>query len=118
MAELRKHEKYDELITRCRVLAPVRTIIVHPCDETSLAGAVEVAASRLIAPILVGPEPRIRALARARPARRRWDSGRQVGGWRQSRFGWRLCGRRRVGRMGVGQFGVQKRMKQAYSAAA
>ena len=63
MAETRKHEKYDQLIARCHALAPVRTIVVHPCDETSLAGAVEAAASRLIAPILVGPEPRIRALA-------------------------------------------------------
>ena len=63
MAELRKHEKYDQLIARCRALAPVRTIVVHPCDETSLAGAVEAAASGLIAPVLVGPERRIRALA-------------------------------------------------------
>ena len=63
MAETRRHEKYDQLIARCHALAPVRTIVVHPCDETSLAGAVEAAASRLIAPILVGPAPRIRALA-------------------------------------------------------
>ena len=61
--EPRRHEKYDQLIARCRALAPVRTIVVHPCDETSLRGALEAAAAGIIAPTLVGPEPRIRALA-------------------------------------------------------
>jgi len=63
MMQPRRHEKYDELIARCRALAPVRTIVVHPCDETSLTGAVEAAAAGIIIPTLVGPEPRIRALA-------------------------------------------------------
>jgi phosphate acetyltransferase len=63
MMQPRRHEKYDQLIARCRALAPVRTIVVHPCDETSLTGAVEAAAAGIITPTLVGPEPRIRALA-------------------------------------------------------
>jgi phosphate acetyltransferase len=63
MAEHRMHEKYEELIYRCRALAPVRTVVAHPCDETSLAGAVEAAVAGIIKPILIGPEPRIRALA-------------------------------------------------------
>ena len=63
MAEPRKHEKYDALIFACRALAPVRTVVVHPCDETSLRAAVEAAKAKLIKPILVGPASRVRALA-------------------------------------------------------
>src|SRR5450631_2816357 len=63
MAEARKHEKYDSLIRACQALAPIRTAVVHPCDDSSLAGALEAAAARLIQPVLVGPQARIRALA-------------------------------------------------------
>ena len=63
MAEPRRHEKYDRLIYACHALAPVRTVVVHPCDETSLRGAVEAAEAKIIKPVLVGPEARIRALA-------------------------------------------------------
>jgi phosphate acetyltransferase len=59
----RKHEKYERLIARCRTLPPVPCAVAHPCDEASLRGAVEAAAERLIVPILVGPEQRIRAVA-------------------------------------------------------
>ena len=63
MAERRRHEKYDRLIYACHALAPVRTAVAHPCDETSLRGAVEAAEAKIIKPVLVGPEARIRALA-------------------------------------------------------
>ena len=63
MAEPRKHEKYDALIYACHALAPVRTAVAHPCDETSLSGALEAAAAKIIKPVLVGPEARIRTLA-------------------------------------------------------
>lgn len=63
MTDARKHDKYNALIDGCRGLAPVRTAVAHPCDETSLAGAVDAAIAKIIAPILVGPEARIRALA-------------------------------------------------------
>jgi phosphate acetyltransferase len=63
MAETRRHEKYDALIYACHALAPVRTAVAHPCDETSLRGAVEAAAAKIITPILIGPQARIRALA-------------------------------------------------------
>jgi phosphate acetyltransferase len=62
---VRRHEKYDALIAACRTLAPLRTAVVHPCDETSLAASVEAAAEGLIAPVVVAPEARIRALAAA-----------------------------------------------------
>ena len=63
MAEARKHEKYEALIRACVTLAPIRTAVVHPCDDSSLAGALEAAAARLIQPVLVGPQARLRALA-------------------------------------------------------
>jgi phosphotransacetylase len=63
VTEPRKHAKYDALIYACHGLAPVRTAVAHPCDETALAGALEAAAARIIKPILVGPEKRIRVLA-------------------------------------------------------
>ncbi len=59
----RKHEKYDALIRASQALAPIRTSVVHPCDEGSLTAAMNAAASGIIHPILVGPERRIRALA-------------------------------------------------------
>ncbi len=60
-----KHEKYQRLIDFCKLLAPTPTAVVHPCDESSLRGAVEAAKMGLIAPILVGPRARIEAVARA-----------------------------------------------------
>lgn len=39
MSKARKYEKYDLLIYRCHGLAPLRTAVAHPCDETSLGGA-------------------------------------------------------------------------------
>jgi len=63
MADTRQHEKYDALIYACHALAPVRTAVAHPCDETSLRGPVEAAEAKIIKPILVGPRTRISALA-------------------------------------------------------
>jgi phosphate acetyltransferase len=59
----RKHEKYDALIASCRARTPLRTAVVHPCDESSLIGALEAVSLGLIEPVLIGPEYRIRALA-------------------------------------------------------
>jgi phosphate acetyltransferase len=59
----RKHEKYDQLIARCRGLPPTPTAVAHPCDENSLRGAVEAAELGLITPILVGPRAKIEAVA-------------------------------------------------------
>ncbi|NVO13437.1 MAG: phosphate acetyltransferase [Rhodoplanes sp.] len=59
------HAKYERLIAKAKSLAPVPTIVVHPCDETSLRGAVEAAEAGIIVPILVGPAAKIAAVARA-----------------------------------------------------
>ena len=56
--------KYEQLLERCRGLAPVPTAVAHPCEATALAGAVEAGAKGLIAPILVGPAARIQDVAK------------------------------------------------------
>lgn len=58
-----KHEKYQRLIDFCKSLPPLPTAVVHPCDESSLGGAIEAAQMGLIAPILCGPAARIAAVA-------------------------------------------------------
>jgi phosphate acetyltransferase len=60
-----RHEKYERLIARAKAAKPVSTAVAHPCDESSLTGAVNAAGLGLIAPILVGPTERIRAVAQA-----------------------------------------------------
>jgi phosphate acetyltransferase len=59
------HRKYEQLIARAQQTPPTRTVVVHPCDETSLRGAVEAAEEGLIVPILVGPAGKIEAVANA-----------------------------------------------------
>ena len=59
-----KNERYQKLIDRCRKLPPTPTAVAHPCDESSLQGAVDAAKMGLIAPILVGPKARIQAVAK------------------------------------------------------
>ena len=59
----RKHEKYQRLIARCKTLTPTPTAVAHPCDESSLKGAVEAAELGILQPILVGPKARIEAVA-------------------------------------------------------
>jgi phosphate acetyltransferase len=60
----RKHEKYERLLALCKGLRPARTAVAHPCDETSLRGAVEAARMGILLPILVGPRARIEAVAK------------------------------------------------------
>src|SRR5690349_16271256 len=60
---VQKHEKYDRLIAKAQERPAKTTIVAHPCDESSLRGAIEAAEAGLIVPILVGPESKIRAVA-------------------------------------------------------
>ncbi|MDX0407556.1 phosphate acetyltransferase [Sinorhizobium medicae] len=55
--------KYDRLIAAAQAEEPAVTLVVHPCDETALRGALEAAQMRLITPVLVGPRVRIRSIA-------------------------------------------------------
>jgi phosphotransacetylase len=63
--EIRRHDRYHQLIARCESLPPVLTAVVHPCDGPSLQAAIDAAAVRLIEPVLIGPEEKIRAAADA-----------------------------------------------------
>jgi len=56
--------KYDRLIARAKNATPAKTIVVHPCDETSLRGPIEAANLGIIVPTLVGPAAKIIAIAR------------------------------------------------------
>ncbi len=60
----RGHEKYQRLLDFCKSLPPTTVAVAHPCDESSLRGAVDAARLGLIAPILVGPKARIEAVAK------------------------------------------------------
>jgi phosphate acetyltransferase len=60
----KKHEKYERLLERCKVLPPTPTAVAHPCDQSSIQGAVEAAELGLITPILVGPRGKIEAVAK------------------------------------------------------
>ena len=56
--------KYDRLISEAKRSAAAKAIVVHPCDETSLRGAVDAAAMGLISATLVGPAATIKKVAR------------------------------------------------------
>jgi phosphate acetyltransferase len=56
--------KYDRLIARAKEVPPATTVVAHPCDESSLRGAIEAAEAGVIVPILVGPAAKISAVAR------------------------------------------------------
>ncbi|MBX4953945.1 phosphate acetyltransferase [Rhizobium lentis] len=64
-APLEAHRKYEQLIARAKQTPPTKTVVVHPCDESSLRGAIEAAEEGLIKPILVGPAHRIEAVVKA-----------------------------------------------------
>src|SRR5262245_13383048 len=63
-APAQTHAKYDRLMARAKQVPPATTLVVHPCDESSLRGAVEAAECGIIVPILVGPKAKITETAR------------------------------------------------------
>ena len=56
--------KYERLISRAKNVTAPRTIVVYPCDETSLRGPIEAAEAGIILPIFVGPANKIASVAR------------------------------------------------------
>jgi len=62
-SQARSPSKYDRLIAAAKAVPPVPTVVVHPCDETSLRGAVDSAQAGIIRPILVGPAQKIKDTA-------------------------------------------------------
>ena len=65
VSQLRQHEKYERLVAATADLQPLATAVAHPCDESSLKGALEAAEAGIISPILVGPGEKIRSLAKS-----------------------------------------------------
>ena len=47
--------KYDRLIAAAKGVPAVSTVVVHPCDESSLRGAIDSAEAGIIKAVLVGP---------------------------------------------------------------
>jgi len=60
----RKHEKYERLVAVARSLPRLRVAVAHPCDGASLSAVFEAAGMGLVAPVLVGPESRMRSAAK------------------------------------------------------
>jgi phosphotransacetylase/acyl dehydratase len=61
---LHRHGKaHGEMLVRAQALDPTVTAVVHPCDKPSLEGALQARDLGILAPILVGPSARIRAVA-------------------------------------------------------
>jgi len=58
-----RHEKFHALVAKAQSHPPIRVAVAHPCDQVSLESAVKAAQLKLIQPILVGPEARIRKVA-------------------------------------------------------
>ncbi|MCR8723797.1 bifunctional enoyl-CoA hydratase/phosphate acetyltransferase [Frigidibacter sp. ROC022] len=56
--------QYAKLIAATEALDPVRTAVVHPCDDLSVSGALDAAHQGMIVPVLVGPRAKIEAAAR------------------------------------------------------
>ena len=52
-----------QLTAACHGLAPLRTAVVHPCDERSLAGALDARDAGIITPVLVAPRAKLEAAA-------------------------------------------------------
>src|SRR5438105_13020048 len=61
--EARPGAKYDRLIAAAKAIPAAATIVVHPCDESSLRGAADAAEAGIIKPILVGPAAKIKGAA-------------------------------------------------------
>jgi phosphate acetyltransferase len=56
--------KYERLIARAKQASAAKTVVAHPCDESSLRGVTQAAEAGIIVPILVGPAAKISAVAR------------------------------------------------------
>ena len=63
MASPENMTRYDRLLSACAGLPPASVAVVHPCDESSLEGALAAERHGIIKPVLVGPRAKILAAA-------------------------------------------------------
>ena len=59
-----KNLRYDQLLNAAKSLPKIKMGVVHPCSREALEGALDAARLGLIEALLIGPESRIRSLAR------------------------------------------------------
>ena len=60
-----RHAHYRALLAQAGGGDPLPAAIAHPCDPAAIAAVADAAGAGLIAPVLVGPEARIKAAAEA-----------------------------------------------------
>ncbi|MDF0543946.1 bifunctional enoyl-CoA hydratase/phosphate acetyltransferase [Sphingobium sp. H39-3-25] len=72
--QIRDHDGYRRLIELTSNGVPESTAVAHPCSAAAISAVVEAAEAKLIAPILVGPEGRIRKAAQ--------EAGKDISGFR------------------------------------
>ncbi len=59
------HDSVQRLLDYAKPLGAIRMAVVHPCDESSLGGALDARHAGLIEPVLVAPRARLEAVAAA-----------------------------------------------------
>jgi len=60
----RPHARYERLIEAAKRVPAAKTIVVHPCDETSLCGTCDAAEAGIIIPIIVAPAQKVTTIAK------------------------------------------------------
>ena len=61
---IRRHV-FQELVGRASIAGPpIHVAVAHPCDQVSLGGALDAFKKGIMVPILVGPEAKIRSVAK------------------------------------------------------
>lgn len=71
--QVRTHDRYHDVMRRCGSMPPMKTAVVHPVDPSDILCVKDAVDERLIDPVLVGPEARIREAASI--------SGISIDGW-------------------------------------
>ena len=64
LSQVEPVSKYDRLLARAKQVPPAKTIVVHPCDESSQRAALDAAEAGIIIPTFVGPAEKILSVAR------------------------------------------------------
>jgi len=72
MPSLSHSRRYENLLAACAGLPPATVAVVHPCDTSSLEGALAARKQGIISPVLVGPKAKILQAAA--------DAGLDIGG--------------------------------------
>jgi len=61
--KLLANSNMSSLLNTSKQHDPIKVVVVHPCDATSLGGAIDAYQAGLIEPILVGPQAKIQNIA-------------------------------------------------------